>query len=123
MAYELADKFVGQYAVEIDLVPVFLVHVPCRSDVSMCVTKFDGVVGVALEDEPFGFLQVDHREDFAHDAKGKCGLVEREILGCFRQRQAVFSYAFDVHSDDVDKSKEGRHVGLPASYHLILDCL
>ena len=97
MANEVLDEFVGQYAEEIYLVPVLFVHVPCRCDVGVGVAEFNGIVGVALEDEPFGFLQVNHGEDSVFDAKRERGFVKREVLGRFRQRQAVVSNAFYVH--------------------------
>lgn len=85
MAYEVLDEFVGKYAEEVDLVPVLLVHMPCRCDVGVGVAEFNGIVGVALEYEPFGFLQVNHGEDSAFDAKRKRGFVKREVFCGMRQ--------------------------------------
>ena len=97
MAYEVLDEFVGKYAEEVDLVPVLFVHVPGGSDVGVGVAEFNGIVGVALQDEPFGFLQVNHGEDSAFDAKRQRGFIKREVLCCLWQRQAVVSNAFYVH--------------------------
>lgn len=85
MAYEVLDEFVGKYAVEVYLVPVLLVHVPCRCDVGVGVAEFNGIVGVALEDEPFCFLQVNHGEDSAFDAKSERRFVKGEVFCGMRQ--------------------------------------
>ena len=85
MAYEVLDEFVGQYAVEVDLVPVLFVHVPGGSDVGVGVAEFNGIVGVALQEEPFGFLKVYHCENLAFDAKSERRFVKGEVFCGMRQ--------------------------------------
>lgn len=97
VADEAFYEVIGEVAVEVELVPVFFVHVPGACDFGMAVAQFYGVVGLALEYEPFGVLKVEHRKDAPSDAKGKGGLVEGEVLGGEGQGEAIFAYGFDVH--------------------------
>lgn len=98
VADEAFHEVVGERAVEVELVPVLFVHVPCASDFGILVAQFYGVVGLALEYEPFGVLQVNHRKDAPSDAKGKGGFVEGEVLGGEREGEAICSDGFNIHS-------------------------
>lgn len=99
VADEAFHEVVGECAVKVELVPVLFVHVPCAGDFGMSVAQFYGVVGLALEYEPFGVLQVNHRKDAPSDAKSKGGFVEGEVLGGKGEGEAVCSYAFDVYGE------------------------
>ena len=81
VADKRTDEVVGQGAEEVQLVPMLLVHVPGGSNLGMAVAQFKGIIGLALQHEPFGTLQIDHGEDTATDAECQGGLVEGEVLG------------------------------------------
>ena len=97
VADEALYEVIGECAVEVELVPVLFVHVQGACDFGMAVAQFYGVVGLALEYEPFGALKVEHCKDAPSDAKGKGGFVEGEVFGGQGEGEAVCSYAFDVH--------------------------
>ena len=80
VADEALNEFVGERAVKVELVPVFLVHVPGTCDFGVGIAEREGVIGVALEHKPFRALQVNHRKDAPPDAKGKGGFVKGEVL-------------------------------------------
>ena len=98
VADEAFHKVIGKVALQEKLVPVLLVHVPGTCYFGVPVAQFYGVVGLALEYEPFGAFKVEHREDASPDAKGKSGFVEGEILGGEREGEAVFSDGFNIHN-------------------------
>ena len=81
VAYEVLDEGVGEMAVEVELVPVLLVHVPCTRYLWMTLAQFYGIVRVALQHKPFGVVEVDHGKYLVSHAEGEGGLGEREILG------------------------------------------
>ena len=99
MADEALNKFLAECSVEVELVPVLLIHVPSTCNFRMAVAQFYGVIGLAFEYEPLRALQVEHREDAPPDAKCKGGFVEGEVLGGKGEGEAVCSYAFDVHGE------------------------
>ena len=91
MTDEALNEFVGQCAVEVELVPMLLVHVPGSRDFGMGIAKREGVIGLALKDEPLRTFQIEHRKNLSSDAKGEGGFVEGEILGHEWERKALFS--------------------------------
>ena len=97
VADEVFNKFLAECSVEVELVPVLLVHVPGTCDFRMAVAQFYGVIGLAFEHEPLRALQVKHRKDAPPDAKGKSGFVKGEVLGGEREGEAVFSDGFNIH--------------------------
>lgn len=94
---EGADEGVGEVAEEVELVPVFFVHVPCGFDFVVAVAQVEGVVGVAFDDEPFGVVEVEHGEYFAENSKDEDGVAEGEVFGGKGEREAVVSEGFNVH--------------------------
>ena len=57
---ERLDEFVGQFAVDVKLVPVSLVHVPGTLYLAMPLTQFDPKVGIAQEHKPLSVHQIYH---------------------------------------------------------------
>ena len=94
---EALNKFLAECSVEVELVPMLLVHVPGTCNFRIAVAQFYGVVGLALEYEPLRALQVEHRKDAPPDAKGKGGFIEGEVLGSEREGEAIFSDGFNIH--------------------------
>ena len=78
---QLMRRIPFEGAVEVELVPVFLVHVPGTCEFGVGIAKREGVIGFTFEHKPFGAVEVKHRKDASPDAKGKGGFVEGEVLG------------------------------------------
>ena len=60
VVYQCEDLFVGEASEEVELVPVFFVHVPCSRYLLMLLTQFDGIFWVAFQDKPFSVFKVYH---------------------------------------------------------------
>ena len=84
--------------VEVYLVPVFLVHVPRPGNLGLTLSKFHGIVGVALQYEPFGVVEVNHCEYLVSHPESESGLVKGEILRSGRKRQAIVTDRCNVHT-------------------------
>ena len=97
VVYERAYEGFGHIAVEVDLIPMLLVHVPRPLDALVAVAQVDGIVGLALEHYEIGALEVEASEYLAHKAEHEDGLVEGKSLVGVGLLQAIFADVFDVH--------------------------
>ena len=104
MADEALNEFIGEGAVEVELVPMLLVHVPGTCNFEMSIAKREGVIGLTFQDKPLRILKVKHGEYLTSNAKYQSCIVKGEILGDVWEREAIFSDRFDVHNDEVKRS-------------------
>lgn len=81
VAYHVDDEAVGKCAEDVNLIPVFLVHVPCCLYLVVVLTQLECQVWVAFQYEPFRIAETYHCENLVHDAEGKRILVEWKVFG------------------------------------------
>ena len=98
MANERLDEIVGKKSVEVYLVPVLLVHVPRPSNLRMALAEFEGIVRVALQHKPLGVVEVNHCEYLVCHTESEGCLVEGEIFGSGRKRQAIVADRLNIHT-------------------------
>ena len=98
MPYEMTYQFVTQTAHKVEHIPVALIHVPTGFHLSVMLAEGFGILGVALQREPFVPLEVNHSKYLPLYAKHQCGLVEGKILCHSGQCEAVISYTLYIHS-------------------------
>ena len=80
MIYKRTYEGFGHIAVEVYLVPMLLVHVPCSFDALVAVAQVNGIVGFTFKHHEIGAFEVETSEYLTHKAKHKYGLVEGECL-------------------------------------------
>ena len=78
------DEVVSQRAIEVDLIPVFFVHVPGALYLCMLVAQLQGIIGVAFQYKPGGIFQVNHGKNFSLHLEGQGGFVKGEVLAHLR---------------------------------------
>ena len=94
---ERSDERVGHIAVEVDLIPMSLVHVPSSLDAAVLIAQFHRIVGLTLQYHEIGAFKVEASKYLTHEAKYQYGLVEGKRLVSKCLLQAIFADVFDVH--------------------------
>ena len=97
VVYERAYEGFGHIAVEVDLIPVQLVHVPRSFNALVLVAQFQRIVWLTLQHHEVGSLQVEASKYLTHEAKYQYGLVEGERFIGMGLLQAIFADVFNVH--------------------------
>ena len=82
----------------IQLVPIPLVHVPCRCNLRVAVAQHQCSVGIAFNTEPCGILQIHYCKYLVFHPEGKRCFVKREILGCTGLTQTIYACILYIHT-------------------------
>ena len=88
MVNKRAEKFIGQRS-NVQLIPITLVHVPCRFNLRIPVAQFNGIIRIAFYTKPLGVFKVTYRKNPVLDPECKCSFVEWEILCSILLAQAI----------------------------------
>ena len=75
------DEIIFQRAIEVYLIPVFLIPMPCAFYFGMHFPEFEGVIGITFHRNPFRALQVNTGKDLVEDSKRQGPLIKGKSLG------------------------------------------
>jgi hypothetical protein len=98
-----------------NLIPIFLVPMPCPRNPRVMLTQLYGILRIALQAKPIHIVQTDTGKNLIHDPKDQRGFIEREIFRGMRLTKAVCPDLFYIHSSvrlgqQPDFSPFGKHL-------------
>ena len=91
-------EIIRQRPSETNLIPIFLIPMPCRLNFGMMIPKINTILRISFQHKIIRALHSNASENLSAHSKKKIFLSKCHILRCQRQRKTIFSYRLYIHN-------------------------